>query len=166
MELEFKRFLVAFVVIDLPRHTMDSRSFWSCVHGHLRTEGARKCFSSTWLRTTYFYILERNGGSIFVVMSLNRVISTASVKPLLHAVTGFSSFVPFLDVEVHAGPLGCEKGSSSSYKSEWISFLLKSEGGDKLAECCWALCGCRSWMLLQAFPLTVPALLSIWNRYG
>lgn len=96
---------------------------------------------------------------------LNRVIATASVKPLLHAVTGFSSFVPFLDVEVHAGPLGCEKGSSSSYKSEWISFLLKSEGGDKLAQCCWALCGCRSWMLLQAFPLTVPALLSIWNRY-
>lgn len=78
-----------------------------------------------------------------MVILLNGVSARTSVKPLLHAVIRFSSFVPFLDVEVHAGPLGCEKGSSSSYKSEWIPFLPKLKGGNKLAKCCWALCGCR-----------------------
>lgn len=64
------------------------------------------------------HLLERNGVSIFLVTSLNRVSTTTSVKQLPNTVTIFFSFVPFLDVEVHTGPLGCEEGSGSSYKSE------------------------------------------------
>lgn len=89
MEFEFKRFFIALVVIGLPRHTVDSQSFLSYFHGCLRTGGARRCFSSSWLKITYFYILERNGGSIFVVSSLNRVIATTSVMHCYMQLLGF-----------------------------------------------------------------------------
>lgn len=141
MEFKFKRLIIAFVVRGLPRHTIVSQSFWSCVHGCLRTERTRQCFSSSWLRITSTFL--KGMALLFVVTLLKKVIAMTSVKPLLHAVIRFSSFVPFLDVEIHTGPLGCEKGSSSSYESEWIPFLPKPKGGDKLAKCCWVLCGCR-----------------------
>lgn len=146
MEFEFKRVFIAFVVTGSSRQTMDSWSSRYCVHGHLITKEARKCFPTTRLRITHFHILEWNGVSIFLVTSLNRMITTTSVKQLLNIVTRFFSFVAFLDVEVHTGPLGCEKGSGSSYKSEWCFFLPKSGVGDK----CWALSVGRWWMLLQA----------------
>lgn len=43
------------------------------------------------------------------------------------------SFVSFLDVEVHTGPLGCTKGSGSSYKSEWL--LPNTEVGANCGHC-------------------------------